>query len=155
MKKIIFVLFLLILAGGICFASELQDVQCFFNRYVEAANNYDTNYFNFYSNDAKIIRVVEKPDGTFESVNVPLERYKSEAKKSTALMKLRKYKNRYSNIKIFPFGSDYKIAALRQPSTSDYKVPAHFIIGRDCNGNWKIKEESMNTKVQTFLTKKS
>ena len=95
MKKLLCVFLLIIFIGGICFASEIQDVQCFFNRYVEAANSYNTNYFDFYSNDAKIIRVVEKPDGTFESVNVPLERYKSEAKKSTALMKLRKYKNRY------------------------------------------------------------
>ena len=37
------------------------------------------------------------------------------------------------------------------PSTSDYKIPAHFIIGKDNNGNLKIKEESMNTKVQKFL----
>ena len=37
------------------------------------------------------------------------------------------------------------------PSTSDYKIPAHFIVGRDSFGNWKIKEESMNTKVQKFL----
>ena len=40
---------------------------------------------------------------------------------------------------------------MRMPSTSDYKIPAHFIVGKDINGNWKIKEESMNTKVQRFL----
>ena len=37
------------------------------------------------------------------------------------------------------------------PSTSDYKIPAEFVIGKDQNGNWKIKEESMNTRVQRFL----
>ncbi|MBQ9244835.1 hypothetical protein IJ182_01040 [bacterium] len=153
MKKICLLFLLLALVGTICYATEMQDVQCFFNRYVEAANNYDNNYFNFYSNDAKIIRVVEKPDGTFEAVNIPLERYKSEAKKSQVLMKMRKYKNFYSNIKILPHGKDYKIAALRMPSTSDYKVPSYFIVGKDCEGNWKIKEESMNTKVQAFLGK--
>ena len=155
MKKLLIVLFLLFFAGLICYASEMDEVQDFFNRYVNAANSYDTNYFDFYANDAKIIRVVEKSDGSFETVNIPLERYKSEAKKSRVLMKLRKYKNFYSNIKILPVGKNYKVAALRQPSLSEYKIPAHFIIGKDKYGNWKIKEESMNTKVQAFLTKRT
>ena len=155
MKKLLIFLFLLFFAGLACYASEMDEVQDFFNRYVEAANSYDTNYFSFYADDAKIIRVVEKGDGSFETVNIPLERYKSEAKKSKALMKLRKYKNFYSNIKILPVGKNYKISALRQPSLSDYKIPAHFIIGKDDYGNWKIKEESMNTRVKAFLTKKS
>jgi len=153
MKKIIIVLFLVFFAGLNCYATEMEEVQKFFNRYVDAANSYDTNYFNFYANDAKIIRVVEKNDGTFETVNIPLERYKNEANKSRLLMKIRKYKNYYSDIKILPMGKNYKVSALRQPSLSNYKIPAHFIIGKDNYGNWKIKEESMNTKVQAFLSK--
>lgn len=133
------------------FADEIQDVQCFFNRYIDAANNYSSDYFNYYSDDAKIVRVVEKPDGTKKSVNIPLERYKEEAKKSTAIMKLRNYKNKYLNVKILSYGKDYKIVAMRMPSTSDYKIPAHFIVGKNDKGEWKIKEESMNTRVQKFL----
>ena len=151
MKKFIIILFSLFLVGISCYASETEEVQDFFNRYVEAANSYDTNYFSYYAEDAKIIRVVEKNDGTFETVNIPFDRYKSEVKKSKMLMKLRKYKNFYSNIKILPAGINYKVSALRQPSLSNYKIPAHFIIGKDNYGNWKIKEESMNTKVQRFL----
>lgn len=132
-------------------ADELQDVQSFFNRYIEAANSYSNDYFDFYSENAKIIRVVEKPDGTQEAVHIPLSRYKCEAKKSSKLARLRKYKNRYFNVKIFPQGEDYKITALRMPSTSDYKIPAYFIVGKNSEGEWKIKEESMNTKVQKFL----
>ena len=134
-----------------CFADEIQDVQCFFNEYVSAANNYSCDYFDYYTNNAKIIRIVEKPDGTQQAVNIPLDRYKCEAKKTSKLAKLRKYKNKYFNVRIFPQGEDYKIVAMRMPSTSDYKIPAYFIIGQDCNGNWKIKEDSMNTKVQKFL----
>ncbi len=153
MRKFFVLLILGICINLQCFADEIQDVQCFFNEYIDAANSYSSDYFKYYSDNAKIIRVVEKPDGTKESVNIPIERYKSEAKKSTKLMKLRKYKNHYFNVKITRFGKDYKVAALRMPSTSDYKIPAHFIIGKDNNGNWKIKEESMNTKVQRFLDK--
>ena len=135
----------------ISFADEIQDVQCFFNQYIDAANNYSCDYFDFYCNNAKIIRVVEKPDGTLQSVNIPLDRYKSEVKKSGKLARLRNYKNKYFNVNIQPYGCDYKIVAMRMPSTSDYKIPAYFIIGKDSNGKWKIKEESMNTRVQKFL----
>lgn len=151
MKKWLFVLIMFLDFNLCCLADETKDVKCFFDSYVEAANNYSCDYFDYYTNNAKIIRVVEKPDGTEEVVNIPLERYKIEAKKTSKLAKLRKYKNRYLNVKILQQGNDYKIVAMRMPSTSDYKIPAYFIIGKDCDGNWKIKEESMNTRVQRFL----
>ena len=149
MKKIFFLIVFCV--GSICFADEIQDVQNFFDDYIAAANSYSPNYFSYYTDNAKITRIVEKPDGSCETVNIPIDKYKQEAKKSLKLMKLSRYKNKYFNVKITPHGKDYKIAAMRMPSTSDYKVPAYFIIGKDSNGDYKIKEESMNTKVQSFL----
>ncbi len=151
MKGTLVILMLIILCGISAGANETDDVEQFFNQYVTAANSYDNGYFNYYTDNARIIRVVEKDDGTCQSVNIPLDRYKSEAKRSTKLMKLRKYKNYYSNIRILPHGKDYKIVAMRTPSTSGYKIPAYFIVGKNDKGEWKIKEESMNTKVQAFL----
>ena len=153
MNKFFSVLFVVLLFSLPVSSSDINDVEKFFNEYVAAANSYSNNYFSYYSDNAKIFRVVEKPDGTCQSVDIPLERYKREAKKTSKFARLRKYKNKYFNIKISPCGEDYKLTAMRMPSTSDYKIPAHFIIGKDKNGNWKIKEESMNTKVQKFLKK--
>ena len=153
MKKFICVLCVFFCLFVTANADDIQDVKSFFNEFVDAANNYSSDYFNYYSDDAKIIRVVQKPDGTEESVDIPFERYKIEARKTSKLARLRNYKNKYFNINIFPLGEDYKITAMRMPSTSDYKIPAYFVIGKDSNGNWKIKEESMNTKVQKFLSK--
>ena len=65
-----------------------------------------------------------------------------------------KQKNKYFNIRISKLGDDYKINADRMPSTSNYKIPAEFVIGKDQNGEWKIKEESMNTRMQIFLNSK-
>lgn len=151
MKKIFLIWAFLFSSLNASFSDEIQDVQCFFNQYINAANTYSCDYFDFYCDNAKIIRVVEKPDGSEQAVDIPLERYKSEVKKSSKLARLRKYKNKYFNIKISPVGQDYKIVAMRMPSTSDYKVPAYFIVGKDSSGKWKIKEESMNTRVQKFL----
>lgn len=151
MKKFFLTFCVICFSFSCSFADDVQDVQCFFNKYIDAANNYSCDYFDYYCNNAKIIRVVEKPDGTQQSVDIPLERYKSEVKKSSKLARIRNYKNRYFNVKIHPYGNDYKIVAMRMPSTSDYKIPAYFIVGKDANGQWKIKEESMNTRVQKFL----
>lgn len=150
MLKVFFTLFFC-LFGNICFANDIDELKVFFNEYIEAANSYSCDYFDFYIDNPTIIRVVEKKDGSTHSVIVPFERYKKEAARCSKLAKLRKYKNKYLNIKITKQGNDYKIAAMRMPSTSDYKIPAHFIVGRDDSGAWKIKEESMNTKVQRFL----
>ena len=146
-----FILAVFLLFNGICFADDIAEIEQFFDEYVSAANSYNVDYFDYYIDNPKIIRVVEKSDGTKESVTVPFDRYKKEAARSTKLAKLRKYKNKYLNIKITKYGNDYKIAAMRMPSTSDYKIPAHFIVGKNSKGEWKIKEESMNTKVQRFL----
>ncbi len=151
MKKLYCVLFLVLFLVSPIFADEINDIESFFNEYVAAANSYSSSYFSYYSKNPKIVRVVEKPDGTQESVDIPFDMYKKEVKKTSKLARLRKYKNKYFNIRIFPQGDDYMLTAMRMPSTSDYKVPAHFVIGRDDNGNWKIKEESMNTRVQRFL----
>lgn len=154
MNKLLYLIAFCFLCFSAGFAKEIdkEDVQNFFNDYVNSANSYDENYFDYYSSNARIIRVVEKSDGTKESVNIPLDRYKHEVKKSSKLAKLRRYKNKYLNVKIFKQGDDYKVVAMRMPSTSDYQLPSHFIIGDD-NGQLKIKEESMNTRVQRFLKK--
>lgn len=152
MIKILYLPIFCILFFGCAYACGIteDDVLNFFNDYVNSANNYDKNYFEYYDENARIFRVVEKKDGTEEKVCIPFERYKKEIKKSSKLAKLRKYKNRYLNIKIFKNGEDYKIVATRMPSTSDYGLPSYFIVGED-NGQLKIKEESMNTRVQRFL----
>ena len=154
MKKLFSFILMFIFSASLCFADEEAEVERFFNDYVEAANSYNTDYFKYYSDDAEITRVVEKPDGTQQAVKIPLSRYKSEAKKGVFIAKIRRYKNKYFNIKISRHGSNWKISALRQPSLSSYKIPAEFIIGKDSAGEWKIKEESMNTRVQRFLNEK-
>lgn len=150
MKKFILIAVCLMM-GLTVRASETQDVLAFFNRYVNSANNYKADFFDFYAPNASIVRVVVKPDGSKQSVQVPFDVYKRQSKMSARFGKIKKYKNDYSNINVEKIGSDYKIDALRRPSTSDYKLPASFVVTKDSQGQWKIKNESMETKVQGFL----
>lgn len=152
-KKLMIVLSLLIFTG--CFfaanAATPEEVLAFFNNYVNAANTYSDTVPSFYAPNAKIIRVVMKPDGTTATVTADTKQYFNQMRIGVNGAKITKYKNYYTNRKITKQGNDYKITCLRQPSTSDYKIPAHFVIGPDASGKLKIKEEMMYTKVQRFL----
>ena len=156
MRKILTAIFMLFVAGLFCFNSQVnaatpQEVLTFFNNYIQAANTYSDSIVKYYAPDAKIIRVVMKKDGTTASVTADTKKYFNQMRLGANMAKLNKYKNFYTERKITKQGDDYKITCLRQPSTSDYKIPAHFVIGPDASGNLKIKEEMMYTKQQSFL----
>ncbi len=151
MLKKLFAIFILIFAGTASFAGPKDDVAAFFNRYVEAANSYSENLPSFYSPNAKIIRVVIKKDGTRESVVTDTSVYMKQLRMNSKLAKVRNYKNFYTDRIITQVGNDYRISCRRQPSLSDYKLPAYFVIGKDSSGQYKIKEESMDTYQTAIL----
>lgn len=152
-KKLILSLALFLGFTFAAWADEVQEVQQFFDSFVNAANTYSTNLPNYYVNNAKIVRVVYKPDGTKQSVIIPFDRYLSELSKGAALAKTVRYKNRYENQKVTKVGNDYKLSAIRIPRNDKTGLPASFIITKTPQG-WKIKEESMGTNVQKFLNAK-
>ena len=152
MKKFFIMMVAMIMGVSVANAATTDQVRTFFNAYVAASNNFESNVFTkYYAQNPKIIRVVQKKDGTTQSVVVPKDRYLAEAAKGRNLGKALRYKNNYSNVKITPYGKDFKVTAMRNPSPGG-SFPAHFIIG-DVNGSLKIKEESMNTPRQEFLGK--
>lgn len=133
-------------------AATQQQVKEFFNSYVVAANNFDKNMFSkYYISNPKLIRVVQKKDGTTQSVTIPKSIYLEEAAKGRFMAKTINYKNNYTNIVITTQGKDFKVSAIRKPSPGG-SYPAYFIIG-EVNGVLKIKEESMNTPRTEFLKK--
>ena len=136
-------------------ASTKQEALAFFNKYVNAANTYDSNVTTMYSPTARIIREVVKPDGSIVTRVTNTQRYISEMKKSQIVAKVRNYKNTYTNIKVEQTGTDtYKISSLRQPSGESYKLKAYTVVKKQPNGKWLITEEMMQTKVQMLINAK-
>ena len=153
MFKKLFISLVLLFVGSASFAGPQEEVLAFFNRYVTDANGYSDNLSYYYDPHARIIRVVIKKDGTKESVVLDKATYITQLKLSSKLAKVRNYKNFYTNRKVTKIGSNYKISCMRQPSLSNYKLPAYFVIGKDAKGSYKIKEESMHTYQTLILTK--
>lgn len=153
MKKILVLVGVFFMGLG-AFATDTEEVKQFFNSYVDAGNAYKSTFFDYYISNPVILRVVLKKDGSTKTVNVPFSEYKKQSKTSSKLGKIMKYKNTYTNIQIVPEGDNYRLTSMRKPSTSNYSLPASFLIGKDSSGQWKIKEESMQTKVQSFLRHK-
>ena len=151
MKKILSVLFTLIVFGACAFADDVQEVRAFFNNYVNAANTYSNSVETMYSPDAKIIRQVVKPDGGLANAYTNTATYVKQMKIGQAGAKLRGYTNSYSNVKITNLGGGvYKIDSLRQPKGETYKLKAYMKV-KKINGKWLIIEELMQTKEQIFL----
>ena len=154
MKKIILIMFLF---SGIIyaktFASTPQKAVEFFKQYENLANTYDEKLLQMYSPDVKIIREVIKPTGETEDVVVPTKRFFKELKIGQKTAKLRKYKNKYRNITATETPQGIKISAERQPSRETYWLKMYQIV-QNTNTGFKIKEEMMQTKVQSFLKRK-
>ena len=153
MKKI-FLTILSTLIFPLCvLADDKEDIMATFDKYIKDANSYSTNLPNYYIENAKIIRVVNKKQGGKKSVVIPFDRYLKELKGHSNLAKVVNYKNNYINRKIEKIDNDYKLSATRVPRNDKTGLPSHFIFTKVGN-SWKIKEESMTTNMLVFLTAK-
>ena len=131
--------------------AEIQEIDSFFNSYINSANNYEDDLMKYYSLNPNIKRIVIKPSGAKEAVVIPFERYKTELKKGKFAAKLVNYKNRYLNRKYQKLSENkFKIKAQRYPMKDTEGLNAEFIVLRTTNG-FKITDESLETKVQKFL----
>ena len=152
MKKILLSILTLTFVTLASLADEQKEALDFFNSYVNAANTYSATVADMYSPSAKIIRQVVKPDGTTVDIATDTATYIKQMKIGQAGAKLRHYKNTYTNIVVADANNGaYKVSSLRQPSGEDYKLKTYMIVKKQPNGDWKIIEEMMQTKVQTFL----
>ena len=149
MKK--FFIFIFIFFFSVAFADEISDVRVFFDSYVKAANSYKKNIPDYYSPDARIIRVVIKPDGSKQSVEFNVDDYMKQLKKKAKFARIVRYKNRYEDISVSELGNGkYKVSALRYPMRDKTGLNFYFIVENTENG-YKVVEESMETDVQDFL----
>ncbi|MCQ2743426.1 MAG: hypothetical protein MJ230_01340 [bacterium] len=151
MKKILFTLLTFTLVSLTVYADNRQEALDFFNNYVKAANNYENSISTMYAPNAVIIRQVVKPDGTTANAYTDTATYLKQMRLSSAVAKVRKYKNAYRNITVLQLKDGYKISAERQPSGESYWLKTYQIIKKQPNGKWLITEEMMQTKVQQFL----
>ena len=112
MKKTFLIFCSLMLSVSCVLAGDKEDVLATFDKYVKAANEYSTTIPNYYTKNAKIIRVVNKKQGGQKAVVIPFDRYLKELDGNSLLAKAVKYKNRYENQKITKVDNDYKVSAM-------------------------------------------
>ena len=149
MKRVFLFILLTIIMCVPAMAGTQEEALKFFDDYVNAANTYSNKLLDYYSPNAKIIRVVVRPDGTKGTATFAMKDYANQMRIGAATAKLRKYKNYYTQRTATKTSNGYKIKCLRQPTGETYKLNAYFVVS-DASGRWKIIEESMETKVQAF-----
>lgn len=150
MKNLVLALTVIFMGLG-AFANDRKEALGFFYNYVQASNNYSASMLNMYSDNAKIIRQVIKPDGKLVNVPFSVDAYRSQLRLSSKVAKIKHYKNYYSDISMTKVSDGYRIDAMRKPSLSDYKLKTSMTVQKQSNGSWLIVEELMQTKEQIFL----
>ena len=153
MKKIILVICFLFL-GLNSFATEGTQTEAlnFFKSYINAANSYSPALLSMYSNNAKIIRQVIKPNGHLVNVPFSINDYRKQMTISSKVAKMRNYKNYYSNIVASEVPNGFKITSNRKPSMSkNDSLKTTMVVQKQKNGKWLIVEETMQTREQIFL----
>ena len=147
----VFVVFFVFIMALFSYAASVSEIRDFFESYVNEANTYSDKVPDYYSPQAKIIRVVIKPNGERESVEFSFSDYLSQMKKRSKIARFVRYKNRYENIVVSDMGEGrYKISAIRYPMRDKRGLDSYFIV-ENTDGKYKIIEESMETPVQDFL----
>ena len=149
--SIILLFGLFLFANTKTFADDATEAKDFFNRFVTLTNSYNTEIPSLYSPNAKITRQVVKPDGQLVNASTNTDTYMKQLKLGQATAKLRNYKNQYRNITVEKVANGYKVSAERQPSGETYWLKTYQVVQKQPDGSWKIVEELMQTKVQTFL----
>ena len=153
MKKILLLILSMMFIPIYALADDISEVKAQFNKYVNDANNYSKTLPNYYVNNAKIIRLVNKRRGGQTAIVIPFDRYIKELNGRSGIAKAVNYKNRYVNIKVNKHNDTYKLSATRIPRNDKRGLPCYFVFSKR-DGVWKITEESMTTNVQTFLSVK-
>ena len=152
MKKIFFTILAFMIVSLSVFADDKQEALKAFNNYTNLANTYNTEMFNFYSPNAKIIRQVIKPDGGLVNVLTDTSTYITQMKIGQVGAKARKYKNNYTNVVATPISAGkVKVSSVRHPSVDNDSLKAYMIFQKQPNGKWLIIEEMMQTRQQIFL----
>ncbi|GBF22838.1 hypothetical protein tpqmel_0242 [Candidatus Gastranaerophilus sp. (ex Termes propinquus)] len=134
--------------------NDIADARVFFGQLISAYNSYNQNISSYFTPDAKISRVVIKPDGTKQTVDIPTKRYFDELNKGRVGAKLTGYKNRFEDISVTQSGTDGTIylVAKRYPGKDKKGLDASYTIVKTDKG-FKVKSESWDTTVQSFLNK--
>ena len=100
MKKILLTTLALITFSLNALADDKADVLTTFENYVNDANSYSTTIPDYYTKNAKIVRVVNKKQGGQASIIIPFDRYLKEMQTHAKIAKVANYKNRYENRKV-------------------------------------------------------
>ncbi len=130
---------------------NIEEARVFIDKFQELSHKYDKKLTEMYSENAKIIRIVEHKNGKTEEITLPAKAYKKMLKFIRFLAKIRGYKNYYKYLKYESEDENIRITGIRE-TNSGYTAPISILIGKNSEGNLKILEEKTATKSK-FLIK--
>jgi len=149
MHKKLIPLFCLLISPTAYSADEADFVE-FFNEYQRLMSAFDVSVNNMYANDAKIMGVRKKPDGTEESMTIDGARWKSIILASMERAKQMGDRSEYSDIDFNVSGDKAKITATKYSIVNCFHDDRFYMVVKSTiDDKLQIVEQFMETPVQS------
>lgn len=147
-NKIIPVFFLFV--SSVSIAAEKVDFVNFFDQYQTLTSEFDASVNTMYADDAKVMGVRKKPDGTEESMTIDGAQWKTIILASMEQAKRIGDLNEYSDINIEVDGNRAKIAAKRFLVASCFTDDRFYMVVESTdNDQLQIVEQFMETPIKS------
>ncbi len=148
MHKLFALYFLLI--SSISFSAEKTEFVQFFDRYQRLSSEFDTSVSKLYTDDAKIIGVRKKQDGTEEKMIIDGSRWKTIIVTSMENAKQHGDHSEYSNVAFEVENGQAKITATRYSTLSCFTDHRFYMVVKNSNDDQlQIIEQFMVTPAKS------
>jgi len=149
MLKTQFAIFCILVSTTIFAADESKYVQ-FFNEYQRLNSEFDVSVNNLYSDDAKIMGVRKKSDGTEESMTIDGARWKAIILASMERAKKIGDRSEYSDVSIEVNGDEAKISAKRHSLVDCFHDDRFYMVVKTfADGQLQIVEQFTQTPIKS------
>lgn len=132
-------------------SQKIAEAKNFLNHFQQLSHKYDKKIVDMYSDNARIVRIVEHSNGKTERIKLPVKGYKKMLKFARFFAKIKGYKNYYKDLSYKMENENVRITGKRV-NNDGYKAPVSLLIGETPDGKIKILEEKTATE-DSFLVK--
>jgi len=138
-----------LLVSSASYSADKADFIAFFNEYQRLISEFDVSVNKMYADDAKIMGVRKKLDGTEESMTIDGVRWKSIILASMERAKKIGDRSEYSDIKFDINEDKAKISATRYSNVDCFNDKRFYIVVKSTNDQLQIVEQFMETPAQS------
>jgi hypothetical protein len=131
---------------GAAQASQAVDAQRFLEKYIALEHAFDPAIADLYGADAVIRTRRIYPTGEIRDLTIPVAQYKELIRQMMPVARAARDISQYSNCSYMPESGRVRVRCTRYSELKQYASPVSFLVGPDASGEWRVFEESSESR---------